>query len=56
MNKKTIEVQDHWRAELTKLRCYLEGYNDGRNIPGKLKPNVPGEMVLRQIIVAIDNN
>ena len=52
-NKK-IEVKDHWRYELTKLRCWLSGYNDGRHVPGALPPMVPGEMILRQIIMAID--
>ena len=51
---KKIEVKDHWRQELTKLRCYLTGYNDGRRVPGALPPMVPGEDVLRQIIMAID--
>lgn len=55
MKKKKIEVQDHWRHELTKLRCWLTGYNDGRRVPGALPPMVPGEMILRQIIMAIDD-
>ncbi len=52
---KKIEVQHYWRDELTKLRCWLQGYNDGRHIPGNLSPSVPGEMILRQIIMAIDD-
>ena len=54
MKKKKIEVQNHWRDELTKLRCWLTGYNDGRSAPGHLQHMVPGEMILRQIINAID--
>lgn len=55
MKKKKIEVQDHWRMELTKLRCWLTGYNDGRSAPGHLQQMVPGETILRQIIAAIDD-
>jgi len=55
MKKKKIEVQDHWRHELTKLRCWLTGYNDGRSIPGQIPNMVPGEEILRQLIMAIDN-
>jgi hypothetical protein len=55
MKKKKIEVQDHWRDELTKLRCWLSGYNDGRSMPGHLQPSVPGQDILRQIMSAIDD-
>ena len=56
MSKKSkIEVQDHWRHELTKLRCYLSGYNDGRRVPGNLPFMVPGEAILQQLIIAIDD-
>lgn len=55
MKKKKIEVQDHWRHEITKLRSWIAGYNDGRSTPGHLHPSVPGEDVLRQIMSAIDD-
>lgn len=56
MSKKfKIEVQDHWRIELTKLRCWLSGFSEGRTVPGHLQHMVPGEVVLRQIISAIDD-
>lgn len=48
--KKTIEVKDYWRDELTKVRCWIEGYRQG--IGGKY--SLPGEDTLRQIILAID--
>jgi len=54
--KKKIEVQDHWRNELTKLRCWLSGFSEGRQIPGQLQYMVPGELVLKQIISAIDDS
>lgn len=57
-DKKKIEVQDHWKTELTKLRCWCTGFKAGRSTPGTVfdPDNVlPGEEVLRQIIMAIDN-
>ena len=55
--QKQIEVPDHWRAELTKIRCWITGYQAGRHIPGgmDLESSIPGEQVLRQIIMAIDD-
>jgi hypothetical protein len=53
-DKKKVEVQDHWRSELTKLRCWIEGYSAGRNVPGSTPHSLPGQDVLRQIIMAID--
>lgn len=54
--KRTIEVKDHWRGELTKVRCWLEGYRQGtRAVNGGLPYLVPGEDTLRQIIMAIDD-
>ena len=50
-----IEAKDHWRDELTKLRCWLSGYTEGRTLPGQIQYMVPGEMVLRQIIQSIDD-
>lgn len=54
---KKVEVQDHWRYELTKLRCWIGGFRAGRNLPGQvnLENYIPGEDVLRQIIMAIDD-
>lgn len=52
---KKVDVKDHWREELTKLRCWITGFNAGRTPPGSLSNNLPGEDVLRQIIQAIDN-
>jgi hypothetical protein len=54
LNKKKVEVQDHWRHELTKLRCWMDGYSAGRNVPGNMPYLLPGQDVLRQIIMAID--
>ena len=47
-----IDIPDHSREELTKLRCWFTGYHAGKgdiNILG-----IPGELILRQLIVAID--
>jgi hypothetical protein len=54
--KKKMEVQDHWRTELTKVRCWITGFQAGRRTPGviDLDNHIPGEEVLRQIIMAID--
>ena len=54
--KKKVEIQDHWRHELTKLRCWINGFQSGRKTPGviNLDNHIPGEEVLRQIIMAID--
>jgi hypothetical protein len=54
---KKIEVQDHWKIELQKLRCWISGFNAGRKTPGvtNLDNYIPGEDVLRQIIIAIDD-
>lgn len=51
-----MEIQPHWRDELTKLRCWLSGWKAGRSVPGtmNLENIVPGEEVLRQLIMAID--
>ena len=54
MSKK-VNVESHWREELTKLRCWLSGFKEGRQSPGSLICSVPGEDVLRQIIIAIDD-
>lgn len=52
---KKVDVKDHWRHELSKLRCWLEGYKAGRHIPGCMGVHIPGEMAITQIILAIDN-
>lgn len=54
---KKIEVEDHWKMELQKLRCWLSGFNAGRKTPGEINLDhyIPGQDVLRQIIVAIDD-
>jgi hypothetical protein len=54
---KKIEVQDHWKIELQKLRCWLSGFNAGRKTPGEtnLDHYIPGQDTLRQIILAIDD-
>lgn len=56
--KKKIEIQDHWKIELTKIRCWMSGYRAGRTLPGQtnLDSIIPGEDVLRQIIMAIDES
>lgn len=49
--KPSIKVEEHWKSELTKLRCWLTGFKTGR---GNDFPNaIPGEDVLRQICQAI---
>ena len=57
LKKKQIVVQDSWRYQLTKVRCWISGYKAGRNIPGTLNldSDIPGEQVLAQIMLAIDN-
>lgn len=54
---KKIEVKDHWKYELAKLRCWLSGYKAGRSLPGQIDLNnhIPGEDTIRQIIMAIDD-
>lgn len=54
---KKIEVKDHWKIELQKLRCWIGGFQAARKTPGvvNLDHYVPGEDVLRQIIMAIDD-
>ena len=48
----TIPVRNHYRGELTKLRCWISGYREGRgNQPFGA---IPGEDILRQLILAID--
>jgi hypothetical protein len=48
-----IEVQGHWRGELSKIRSWLNGFAMGRST-GPISFSVPGEDTIRQIIVAID--
>lgn len=54
---KKVTVEDHWKVELQKLRCWISGYRAGRTLPGQtnLDNYIPGEDVLRQIIMAIDD-
>jgi hypothetical protein len=54
---KKINVEQHWKIELQKLRCWIGGFRAGRTLPGSvnLESYVPGEDVLRQIILAIDD-
>lgn len=54
---KKVEVKDHWKYELQKLRCWISGFRAGRTFPGQvnIENYVPGEDVLRQIIIAIDD-
>jgi hypothetical protein len=49
--KPKMEVHDHWRDELTKLRCWMSGFHAGMSE----YVHIPGEDVARQIIMAIDN-
>jgi hypothetical protein len=51
-----IQVEQHWKIELQKLRCWISGFQAGRKTPGviDLDNYIPGEEVLRQIIMAID--
>lgn len=50
-----IKVASHWRHQLTQMRCWVDGYKAGRNDPGAMPYHIPGEDVLRQIIMAIDD-
>jgi hypothetical protein len=52
-----IPVEQHWKIELQKLRCWISGFQAGRKTPGaiNLDNHIPGEDVLRQIIIAIDD-
>ena len=50
MKQKIIVVKDHYRSELTKVRCWIDGFRVGRD----KEYMIPGEDVLRQLIVAID--
>lgn len=52
--KKRIEVKDHWRHQLTQVRCWISGFTAGRHVPGTLATSIPGEAVIHQIILAID--
>ena len=54
--QKKIVVQDHWAKELNKVRCWISGWQAARRTPGtlNLSEHVPGEQVLAQIIMAID--
>ena len=55
---KKINVEQHWKIELQKLRCWIGGFRAGRSLPGNsvnLENFIPGEDVLRQIILAIDD-
>lgn len=50
--RHVIEVKDYYRGELTKLRCWLTGFHEGR---GSASSRCPGEDILRQLIIAIDD-
>lgn len=52
-----IQVEPHWHSELSKLRCWISGWRAGRSLPGQMDLNnhIPGEEVLRQIIMSIDD-
>ena len=54
--QKKIVVQNHWAKELNKVRCWISGWQAARRTPGtlNLSEHVPGEQVLAQIIMAID--
>lgn len=53
---KKIVVEQHWGKELQKLRCWISGFRAGRSLPGQynIDNHLPGEDVLRQIVMAID--
>jgi hypothetical protein len=52
-----IVVADHWPSELSKLRCWIQGFKAGRSLPGSMNIEnyVPGEDTIRQILVAISD-
>jgi hypothetical protein len=54
---KKIPVAPHWSTELSKLRCWIQGWKSGRSIPGQTNIDnfLPGEDVLRQIQMAIND-
>lgn len=54
--RKVIAVQDHWVSELSKIRCWIDGFKEGRG--GNTltsRVHIPGEDTLRQIQVAIQD-
>ena len=48
-----VDIPKHSREELTKLRCFLSGYHAGKG-GGPL--TIPGELILIQLIMAIDDS
>ena len=54
MPENTVKIPEHAREELTKLRCFLTGYHHGRG--EALTSFVPGELIIRQLINAIDQS
>lgn len=54
MSKKIkieLEVADYWYSELTKVRCWMTGYEAGSNTSP-----IAGSDILRQIQLAIKEN
>jgi hypothetical protein len=48
-----VKVPDYTREELTKLRCFITGYKEGRKGEHFF---IPGEDILRQLIQCIDKS
>jgi hypothetical protein len=48
-----VDIPEHSREELTKIRCWLTGYHAGKG-SSDIK-SIPGEFIIRQLIMAIDN-
>lgn len=57
MKNKNAARKEHikmLRGQLTKLRCWLTGYVDGRNAPGAIPFSAPGHDSLRMTIMFLD--
>lgn len=54
LTKAQVERLRMLRGELTKVRCWITGFQAGRSSPGSLNVGIPGDDSLRQIIILID--
>jgi len=54
LTKAQVERLRMLRGELTKVRCWMTGFQAGRSSPSSLNVGIPGDDSLRQIIILID--
>lgn len=54
LTKEQVAKLRMLRGELTKVRCWMTGFQAGRTSPGSLNVGIPGDDSLRQIIQLID--